>query len=659
MLQSTYSSEELRIQILDVLIERIAIDAMPDYFMILNESILKMLALSRGSAAVPDSPLLIEVRDKSLDVLDLMKWAMTRSDQWTPDYDDAVESRLARVQPSNPNSKGFRNHLKKYVQGEKLDSVSERRLRSKAKPSDYTEDIERHKNNDKAHNHDEFSWITEAFNLDGQSTPGDFEQWLEALCKHCLNQNPSQSLKTLHNLGKIDGNKVHLIVFNTTFYTIWKDPNDFMDDGYGQAPPPPSNQPNAIEAYRKDIIKGLSTVIVNEKVPDHVHSVFLNLANFIEHCEADKEKLNTFGESLRAFGGADGIKALGDCAERIAAYPKALHYREMEFLRCQIQPNSTIENKREIAESLINIYSKLDVHEAAEGVLDYATANDINVSAKWYEKLQHWEDAKERYQIENADSGIDYDTNPDACATRDENKLGYMRCLKALGEWEELQLQSTEFLRDNDSIMNAVIGPHDQEKEVARKKRQIDAAKLAAISEWQNENWPNFEETLRYLPTDEFDGSFFQAVNFVRKQKFEQANDFIKKARYRLHKILREIEKNSQQPYSRIYPYLLNAQLLSELEEVMYLKSCHGASREHARRIQLQKMWEQRLIGSNIYSPIHGTSKIEGVRPQIQDWQKVLMVRSLDQVINRSRRSDQSGEINEDDIFVRKTEFID
>ena len=115
---------------------------------------------------------------------------------------------------------------------------------------------------------------------------------------------------------------------------------------------------NALQNNVKLIKQGLSSIIKTEQVPDHVHSVFLNLANFIEHCDADKESLSSFGASLQAFGGADGIQALGDCAEKVSAYAKALHYREMEFLGCLITPHDETMNKTRIAENLINIYSK-------------------------------------------------------------------------------------------------------------------------------------------------------------------------------------------------------------------------------------------------------------------------------------------------------------
>ena len=82
-----------------------------------------------------------------------------------------------------------------------------------------------------------------------------------------------------------------------------------------------------------------------------------------------------------------------------------------------------------------NPYQKLNATEAAEGVLDYAQANGINVSAQWYEKLNHWTSAKERYS--NA-----LKTDP-----TDGNNLGYMRCLEALGDWDQLETKTTDFFK--------------------------------------------------------------------------------------------------------------------------------------------------------------------------------------------------------------------
>lgn len=365
---------------------------------------------------------------------DLMKWAMLRSNMWTREYDVSIESRLEEIFKYQSDDFGdkFNTRLNSWSSGD-----SSLKPISQAKSSDYQTDMDR--TAEKAEpqpesGNSDWVWIEDAFDPKGRVTPDDYSEWLEALQKQCLNKNTSNVLKVLNNLGSIDDQKVDAVVFNGTFYSIWRDP------------PPQQNQMDMMPSsrqtetpigpkYRDYIIQGLSSIIRTEQVPDHVHSVFLDLANFIEHCDADKESISTFGASLQAFGGADGIKALGDCAEKVSAYAKALHYREMEFMGCLITPHDETKNKTRIAENLINIYSKLNATEAAEGVLDYAQANGINVSAQWYEKLNHWSDAKERYN------------NALAVNSNEANNLGYMRCLEALGEWDTLETKTRDFMR--------------------------------------------------------------------------------------------------------------------------------------------------------------------------------------------------------------------
>lgn len=51
----------------------------------------------------------------------------------------------------------------------------------------------------------------------------------------------------------------------------------------------------------------------------------------------------------------------------------------------------------------------------------------LKVQVRWYEKLHSWEKALNLYKhrLDNNQSDLD-------------SKLGYMRCLEALGEWNEL-----------------------------------------------------------------------------------------------------------------------------------------------------------------------------------------------------------------------------
>ena len=86
MLKSRYSSEELKMDILNVLHGGIALDSMPDYFMILNDALLDMITLSFHKR--PESNQVVE---KALNVLDSMKWAMLRANMWTREYDVSIE----------------------------------------------------------------------------------------------------------------------------------------------------------------------------------------------------------------------------------------------------------------------------------------------------------------------------------------------------------------------------------------------------------------------------------------------------------------------------------------------------------------------------------------------------------------------------------------
>ena len=90
------------------------------------------------------------------------------------------------------------------------------------------------------------------------------------------------------------------------------------------------------------------------------------------------------------------------------------------------------------------IYNQLDIPEAAIGILKYAQNNleeniGVNSITTLYEKLGRWEDALEVYESE---SEID--------PSNTNIKIGIMRCLNALGEWEKMDsCRNFNFLRCN------------------------------------------------------------------------------------------------------------------------------------------------------------------------------------------------------------------
>jgi hypothetical protein len=74
----------------------------------------------------------------------------------------------------------------------------------------------------------QFHWIQDEFDARNSHTPEDFRDWQAKLSATCLQHNPSDSLKALLKLDKIEDIPVHRIVFNAAFYAIWKEPKVFL-----------------------------------------------------------------------------------------------------------------------------------------------------------------------------------------------------------------------------------------------------------------------------------------------------------------------------------------------------------------------------------------------------------------------------------------------
>ena len=77
-----------------------------------------------------------------------------------------------------------------------------------------------------------------------------------------------------------------------------------------------------------------------------------------------------------------------------------------------------------------------------------------------------------------------------------------MRCLEALGQWDELTEKSTDFMTTDSNNLNQngmVILTDDKAK-----TRFREAAKLATMAAWHRENWENFEQNMKHIPTGKF-----------------------------------------------------------------------------------------------------------------------------------------------------------
>lgn len=314
------------------------------------------------------------------------------------------------------------------------------------------------------------------------------------------------------------------------------------------------------EEMQDELVKNLEHCLRSQNIPE-VTQTLLNLAEFMEHTDVASLPLSD--------------KLLGECASKSRAYAKALHYKEKEF---HDGPNT------ETLESLISINNKLQQPEAAYGVLSYAMKDhgpdmkmkDLKVKERWYEKLHEWENALQAYQKK-------LEEEPE----NNEYSLGKMRCLEALGEWGELHKVACRKWPDVSD---------DTRKDMAR---------MAAAAAWGLGNWESMEEYTCLIPRETLDGAFHRAVMALHQDHFQQAQTCIDAARDVLDT---ELTARAGESYNRAYGAVVNAQMLSELEEIIQYKLVQE------RQETIKITWWNRL---------------QGCQKVVEDWHKILKVRSL------------------------------
>lgn len=226
------------------------------------------------------------------------------------------------------------------------------------------------------------SVLKSAWNSSQQRTKEDWQEWSKRLSIQLLKESPSHALRACSNLASMYY-PLAKELFNTAFACVWT-------ELYSQ--------------YQEDLIGSLCIALSSPLNPPEIHQTLLNLVEFMEH---DDKALPIPTQSL------------GEYAERCHAYAKALHYKEIKFIK---EPeNSTIE-------SLISINNQLNQTDAAIGILKHAQQHhSLQLKETWFEKLERWEDALHAYN-EREKAG---DTSVSVT-------LGKMRSLHALGEWEQL-----------------------------------------------------------------------------------------------------------------------------------------------------------------------------------------------------------------------------
>lgn len=176
------------------------------------------------------------------------------------------------------------------------------------------------------------------------------------------------------------------------------------------------------------------------------------------------------------------------------AYAKALHYKELEFFAA---------SSPAIIEALISINTRLQQHDAAWGTLITAREQyDVTKHEEWYERLGRWQEALAAYEKKaEEDPGA-----PDI-------QIGRMKCLHALGEWDQLAAQVEE---------NWANANHDDRREIAP---------MAAAAAWSLNAWDSMDDYIATMGSDSPERSYYRAILSVHQNQFPKALAHIAKAR--------------------------------------------------------------------------------------------------------------------------------
>jgi FKBP12-rapamycin complex-associated protein len=250
-------------------------------------------------------------------------------------------------------------------------------------------------------------------------------------------------------------------------------------------------------------VRSIEIALTSPITPSEVIRRLLDLCEFMEH----EEKPLPIDHST-----------LGEYSMKFLAYAKALHYKELEFFSSASPA---------ILESLISINTRLQQHDAAWGALLLARKEyDVTNTEEWYERLGRWQEAL-----------VVYDEKAEADPDNTEIQIGRMRCLHALGEWEQLASEVDE---------RWAHAKHEDRRAIAP---------MAAAAAWSLSEWDSMDNYIATMRSDSPDRFFYRAILSVHHNQFPKALTHISKARELLHP---ELTAFGGPGYARSYKYVFN-----------------------------------------------------------------------------------------------------
>ena len=444
--------------------------------------------------------------------------------------------------------------------------------------------------------------LQRAWDVSQCASRDDWDEWMRRLGIQLLREAPAPSLRASASLAHAY-QPLSRELFSAAFVSCWKELS---------------------EPYRVNLVHALEAAFVADISPEILQAL-LNLAEFMEHDPSGGLPIE--------------IPILAELALKCRAYAKALHYKEREH---------GMNGSSSCVEALISINRKLDLQEAALGVLKSATMrfeeqqmnDDMSIGTftstglprqhnahemfysvvwttedrrndytnsldlaenreRWLAKLGSWTDALEVYEEKLMRNPNDFDA-----------ALGCMRCLSSSGEWKRV----LELADENWGIIGAGTAfqneGHDTSAASQSSKlfpvEQKKALKMCAKAAWRLGRWDDLEKYSSELVHGQ--GNQVPGVagpsaaagprdGNIPRVDFDGAfySAVLHVHREEWHMAAEAIDAARKamdgrftalmaESYNRAYPSIVSAQTLAEMEEIIEYKKIEKGSQGGTHR---------------------------------------------------------------------------
>lgn len=467
------------------------------------------------------------------------------------------------------------------------------------------------------------SKLQRAWDTSHRSSRDDWEEWMRRVSIQLLKEAPSAALRATANLAQAYP-PLSRDLFCAAFACCWEDMNDM---------------------YRSSLVHALQTAFTADVSPETLQQL-LNLAEFMDHDQRGGLPIE--------------IPVLSDLALKCRAFAKALHYKEREF---------EITGSQECIEALININRKLDLpgtftksvssntsvggsasplSEAAGGIATACGPAEITAVDSYDETDYPLSFGEMHFGVmfKTAGSSKFRDILANNSSRNDELWLA------TVGEWADALALHEERLKSDPGNLDAALGcmkcysANGEWSEVLNCANEYSIAsnsskgmRMCAKAAWRLSQWGELENYVSKLNNHEqarvsrlaahenatqmveYDGAFYSAVLNIQKEDWSKASLAIDSARRAMDGTLTALMGES---YSRSYPSMVQAQILSEMEEIIEFRktalvaetspfNLSSENPDHPRQ-RLKSVWEKRLAGC---------------RTDVEVYDSVLAVRSL------------------------------